>query len=68
EALINCLAYIDLNPVRAKIVKRPEDYRWSGIGYRIFMNNKGEIIGKKDRNVYRTGINCNILSLRKLIC
>ncbi len=36
EALINCLAYIDLNPVRAKIVKRPEDYRWSGIGYRIY--------------------------------
>jgi hypothetical protein len=28
----------------------------------------GEIIGKKDRNVYRTGINSNILSLRKLIC
>jgi hypothetical protein len=174
ESLINCLAYIDLNPVRAGIVKRPEDYRWSGIGYRIFMNNKGdflsfdgifsesetkevakeeiikcyryfvykcgnikrlsladieegkdpanvksaiddetynrelmrdfklpsseimlgriryfsdgmvigsrqflkeayakfggEIIGKKDRNVYRTGINSNILSLRKLIC
>jgi REP element-mobilizing transposase RayT len=31
EALINCLAYIDLNPVRAGIVKKPEDYRWSGI-------------------------------------
>ena len=28
----------------------------------------GEIIGKKDRNVYQTGINGNILSLRKLIC
>ena len=28
----------------------------------------GEIIGKKDRKVYRTGINSNILSLRKLIC
>jgi putative transposase len=174
EALINCLAYIDLNPVRAKIVKRPEDYRWSGIGYRIYTDNKGdffsfdgifsesemkevskeelikcyryfvykcgnikrlslsdieegkdvtnvksaidnetynhelmrdfklpageimlgriryfsegmvigskqflkdayakfggEIIGKKDRKVYQTGINSNILSLRKLIC
>jgi len=44
EALINCLAYIDLNPVRAKIVKRPEDYRWSGIGYRIFMKNKGDFL------------------------
>ena len=28
----------------------------------------GEIIGKKDRKVYKTGINSNILSLRKLIC
>jgi len=27
ETLINCLAYIDLNPVRAGIVERPEDYR-----------------------------------------
>ncbi|MGD2089128.1 MAG: hypothetical protein PVH61_23320 [Candidatus Aminicenantes bacterium] len=44
EALINCLAYIDLNPVRAGIVNRPEDYRWSGIGYRIFMNNKGDFL------------------------
>jgi putative transposase len=174
EALINCLAYIDLNPVRAGIVNKPEDYSWSGIGYRIYRNNKGdflsfegifseseikdlpdkelikcyryfvykcgnikrlslseieagadvsnvksaiddatyrhelmrdfklptgeimlgrirhfsqgmvigskqflkeayakyggEIIGKKDRNVYQTGINNNILSLRKLIC
>ncbi len=25
-------AYIDLNPVRASLVERPEDYRWSGYG------------------------------------
>lgn len=25
-------AYIDINPVRAGIVKDPEDYRWSGYG------------------------------------
>jgi putative transposase len=35
ETLINCLAYIDLNPVRAGIVERPEDYRWSSLGYHI---------------------------------
>lgn len=44
EALLNCLAYIDLNPVRAGIVKRPEDYRWSGIGYRIYTENKGNFL------------------------
>lgn len=33
ETLANCLAYIDLNPVRAGIVDRPEDYRWNTLGY-----------------------------------
>ena len=32
EAQLACSAYIDLNPVRAGIVKMPEDYRWSSIG------------------------------------
>ncbi|UCH95643.1 MAG: transposase [Candidatus Aminicenantes bacterium] len=41
ESLVNCLAYIDLNPVRAGIVERPEDYRWCSMGYRIHTNNKG---------------------------
>ena len=40
ETLINCLAYIDLNPVRAGIVKKPEDYRWSSLGYHIQTGNK----------------------------
>jgi len=44
ESLLNCLAYIDLNPIRAKIVKKPEDYRWSSIGYRIFSNNKDNFL------------------------
>lgn len=29
-ALLTVAAYIDLNPVRAGLVKRPEDYRWCG--------------------------------------
>jgi len=29
ERLINCLAYIDLNPLRAGLVQRPEEYRWN---------------------------------------
>jgi len=30
-----CSAYIDLNPLRANIVKRPEGYRWSSLGLRV---------------------------------
>jgi len=35
NALLNCLAYVDLNPVRAGICNRPEEYRWSSISYRL---------------------------------
>ncbi len=31
-ALLTVAAYIDLNPVRAGMVARPEDYRWCGYG------------------------------------
>ncbi len=30
QALLTISAYIDLNPVRAGLVSKPEDYRWSG--------------------------------------
>lgn len=30
-----CSAYIDLNPMRAKMVEKPEDYRWSSLGLRV---------------------------------
>ena len=29
EQLLTCMCYLDWNPPRAGIVKRPEDYRWS---------------------------------------
>ncbi len=32
--LLCCLAYIDLNPVRAGVVDKPESYRWNSIGFR----------------------------------
>ncbi len=44
ETLVNCLAYIDLNPVRAGLVKRPEDYRWNTLGYHFQTNNKGSLL------------------------
>jgi REP element-mobilizing transposase RayT len=35
EALLSCMAYIDLNAVRANLVNRPEDYRFCGLGYHM---------------------------------
>ena len=40
EGLLNCLGYIDLNPVRAGIVQRPEDYRWCSLWYRAKAKNR----------------------------
>ena len=44
EALLNCLAYIDLNPVRAAIVEQPEDYRWCTLGYLVQSGNKNDLL------------------------
>ena len=44
ETLINCLAYIDLNPLRAGLEERPEDYRWNSLGYHIQTNNKDKFL------------------------
>ena len=44
ETLIDCLAYIELNPVRAGLVKRPEDYRWCSLGYHVQTRNKGRFL------------------------
>ncbi len=44
ETLINCLAYVDLNPVRAALVDKPEAYRWCSLGYHFQANNRGKFI------------------------
>ena len=55
ETLINCLAYIDLNPLRAGIVNRPEDYRWSSLGHHVQTGNRDHFLstdfGLKEFNV-----------------
>jgi putative transposase len=33
--LLACSRYVELNPVRANLVKLPEDYRWSGYRFKI---------------------------------
>lgn len=44
ETLINCLAYIDLNPIRAGLVERPEDYRWCSLAYHVQTDNKDNFL------------------------
>jgi len=55
ETLINCLAYIDLNPLRAGLVERPEQYRWNSLGYHVQTNNRESFLstdfGLKEFNV-----------------
>ena len=55
ETLVNCLAYIDLNPLRAGLVERPEDYRWNSLGYHLQTQNKNHFLstdfGFKEFNV-----------------
>ena len=55
ETLVNCLAYIDLNPLRAGLVERPEDYRWNSLGYHLQTENKDQFLstdfGLKEFNV-----------------
>ncbi len=41
---INCLAYIDLNPIRAGIVERPEEYRWCSLAYHMQTKNKDNFL------------------------
>jgi hypothetical protein len=42
--LINCLAYIDLNPLRAGLVDRPEEYRCNSLGYHIQIGSKDNFL------------------------
>jgi hypothetical protein len=55
ETLINCLAYIDLNPLRAGLVERPEQYRRNSLGFHIQTNNQDNFLstdfGLKEFNV-----------------
>jgi len=44
ETLINCLAYIDLNPIRAGIVEKPEEYRWCSLGYHAQTDNRDRFL------------------------
>lgn len=40
QYLLSCLRYVELNPVRAGMVHRPEDYRWSSYAQRIGVSDE----------------------------
>ena len=64
ETLVNCLAYIDLNPVRAGIVKRPEEYRWNSIGYHLQTENKDDFLST-DFGLKEFGTQVDSIRIRK---
>ena len=52
ETLLNCLAYINLNPLRAGMVEYPEQCRWNSLGYHIWTNNKDNFLSKVFKSLY----------------
>lgn len=54
KQVMDCLLYVDLNPVRAGLVERPEEYEGSSVYYREIGKDKwmlplGELTGYKQR-------------------
>lgn len=39
DYLLACCRYIELNPVRARMVAKPEDYAWSSCRYRFGLDH-----------------------------
>ncbi|MFO7938069.1 MAG: transposase, partial [Kiritimatiellia bacterium] len=72
NAQVTVAAYIDLNPVRAKVVQDPKDYRWSGYGEavgrrgrplegiaKLFVGmdlNKGKVLSRYRQSLYYEGV------------
>jgi putative transposase len=56
-------AYIDLNPIRAGIVKDPKEYRWSGYGEAVAGGREAQeglekVMGEKGLEGYRSCMYC----------
>jgi putative transposase len=44
EYLLECIKYIELNPLRANIVARPGDYKWSSFRYHSFGEDEYKLL------------------------
>lgn len=44
KPLLTVWPTIELNPVRADLVERPEDYRWCNLGYHVQTGNYGSLL------------------------
>ena len=44
RTLVNLLAYVDLNPIRAGVVRKPEYYTWCSLGYHLQTGNKDDLL------------------------
>jgi len=44
QYLLNCITYIEHNPVRAKIALMPEDYEWSSYNIRILGKDRSGLL------------------------
>ena len=62
--MINCLAYVDLNPIRAGICERPEDYRWCSLGYHVQTENDDDFLSL-DLGLEEFGVSKGIERLRR---
>ena len=65
-ALLACMAYVDLNPVRANLVDRPDNYRFCGLGYHVQSGNKDGFINLDIMREYAPG-ESPLLTYRKYV-
>lgn len=43
QAVLDCMLYVDLNPLRAGLVERPEEWKWGALSQRVEGKQKGLI-------------------------
>jgi putative transposase len=67
EYVLACYRYIELNPVRANMVHRPEDYRWSS--YRAnALGKRHELIEPHEQYLRLAGKTWSVPEVCKEVC